>query len=105
MEINITGYGQVEPGDCIGYYQPSDSHLTRQKNETWYISYIISTDNSLDDFFANNSIQNITLQPAITVAFGKYTHDGWINALMVQSSFISFTFKFVLVLQLFVHLH
>ena len=76
MEINITGNGQVEPGDCIGYYQPSDSRLIKQTNETGYTSHIISTNNSLDDFFVNNSIQNITIQPAITVAFGKYMHDG-----------------------------
>jgi len=77
MEINITGNGQVEPGDCIGYYQPSDSCLIRQTNETGYTSHIISTNNSLNDFFfVNNSIQNITLQPVITVTFGKYTHDG-----------------------------
>ena len=74
LVINVTGgAGVVEPNDCIGYYQPSDSRLVRniQTNDTGYTSYVITANDSLGDFSINNNTENIPLQPVITVMFGK----------------------------------
>jgi len=72
--INVTGdAGAVEPGYCIGYYQPSDSYLIRniEAVNRGYISYRTAANKSLDEFFINHGTENSTLQPAITITFGK----------------------------------
>jgi len=74
VRINVTGDdGVVEPDDCIGYYQPSDSHLVRNLNNTGHISHRITVNNSLNEFLIDNDTEIIFLQPAITILFGKIT--------------------------------
>ena len=74
LVINVTGdAGVVEPGYCIGYYQPPDSYLIRniEAANGGHISYRTAANKSLDEFFINHGTENSTLQPAITITFGK----------------------------------
>ena len=74
LVINVTGGDVVvEPNDCIGYYQPSDSRLVRniQTIDTGYTSHVITANDSLGEFSISTNTENTTLQPVITVMFGE----------------------------------